>query len=100
MNIGNEYFNMKKYITMDDLKYTRYDDLMSCYGRPSDTKININDYWRNLIYDECDEVIKYGVSGHNANFFTLNAIVKINGVKYYLYITKTRNEIRVIKEGD
>lgn len=98
MRIGNEDFTLKKYVTMDDLKYNHYDYLHDCYNRPSDTKVKINNYWRNLLYNEVDEVISYGVSGYNCNFFTLNAIVKINGVKYYLYITKTRQEIHRIKE--
>lgn len=98
MNIGNEFFKLKKYVTMDDLKYNRYDNLYNCYGRPSTTKVRINDYWRNLIYNEVDEVICYGVSGYNCNFFTLNAIVRIGDNKYYLYITKTRQEIHRIKE--
>lgn len=98
MNIGNEYFKMCKYVEMDDVLVNNYDDLKNCYERPSDTKIKIDNYWRNLIFNECDEVIRYGVKGYNCNFFTLNAIVKIDGVKYYLYITKTRNEIHRIKE--
>lgn len=97
MYIGNEYFTIKKDLKMEDVYKSRYEDLENCYGRPSSIKIRINNYWRDTIYSNC-KVIRYGVCGYNCNMFSLNAIVEIDNNMYYLYITKTRNEIHKIIE--
>ena len=98
MMLGNETFNLKKFVKSEDIEGLRYDSIFTCYARPSYIKVNIYNHYYDVLRDNTDEIIKYGVGGYNCFMFTINAIVKINGVKYYVYITKTRNEIHVIKE--
>lgn len=100
MNIGNEFFMNKKYVEMGDVERLNYDSIYNCYSRPSDTKIYIYNKYYNLLLENTDDVIRYGVGGYNCFMFTLNAIVKIDGVLYYVYITKTKNEIHRIKEDN
>ena len=102
MIIGNENFKMKKYINKSEnellFNYNLYKTIYECYERPSSTKVDIYNYWRNLLLNNCDDVLYYGVDSYNGFMFTLHAIVKINDRLCYVYITKTRNEIQYIKE--
>ena len=93
MNIGNEDFTLKnKILNQNDIYWCSYNDIYECYSRPSNEKVNIYNYWRDLIYNNC-EVVNYGIRGYNCNMFSLNAIVRIEEEYYYIYITKTKNEI-------
>jgi len=98
--LGNETFNLKKFVKSEDIEGLRYDNIYNCYDRPSGTKVNIYNHYYDLLNENTDEVIKYGVGGYNCFMFTINAIVKIDGVNYYVYITKTRNEMHIIKDYD
>lgn len=98
MKIGNENFDMKKYINKGDIENLTFKSIYNCYDRPSETKVNIYNKYYYLLLDNCDNVLKYGVNSYNRFMFTIHAIVEIANKKYYVYITKSRNEIRKIKE--
>lgn len=93
IKIGNEDFKLKnKIMNNEDTYYLSFSDIYECYKKPSSIKVRVYNYYRDLLYNNC-EVIKYGVKGYNCNMFSLNAIVKIEEEYYYIYITKTKNEI-------
>lgn len=89
--IGNQTFDIKGIIDMQDLKDLRFDKLESCYNRPSQAKINIYNTWYNTIANNSD-ILSFGVGSYNCNIFTINAIIKLHNKNYYLHITPTRNE--------
>lgn len=75
-----------------------YDNLYECYGRPSDAKTRIYNYWKDFT-SSFYWVHREGISGYNCNMFSFNAIVEDEDhQRYYLYITKTRNEIYKIED--
>lgn len=102
MEIGNEVFDMKKYINRSEnellFNSNIYKSIYECYDRPSITKANIYTYWKNILSANCDDVIYYGIDSYNGWMFTLHSLIKIDNKLCYVYITKTRQEIRVIKE--
>ena len=92
MKLGEEEFKFKGVINMQDLKGLKFDRLESCYNRPSQAKISIYNTWYNTITNDSD-ILCFGVGSHNCNIFTINSIIKLHNKKYYIYITKTRQEI-------
>lgn len=73
-------------------------DLNDCYVHPSSRKQAI---WRNWLYwarmlpGSC----QLAVSSFNCNFFTIMGLwCREDGKKYFLYITKTRQEISEVIE--
>lgn len=92
INIGNENFKLIKDIKIEDIKNRDYKHIYSCYDRPSNTKISIFNKWYDILLNNCN-VIFYGICSYNCNMFSLNAIIEIENQKYYIYITKTRQEI-------
>ena len=93
MKIENESFDYKGTMSYSKAISYNYDDFDDCYLRPSEIKKRINNYWKNFFEKNCDSVIYYGVRGYNSNMFTLNAIIIIKNIMYYVYITKTKQEI-------
>lgn len=89
--IGDNNFNIKGIIDMQDLKGLRFDSLEHCYARPSQSKISIYYNWFNAISNNSD-ILCYGVGSYNCNIFTINAFIELDNKKYYLHITPTKNE--------
>ena len=89
--IGNETFDIKGIIDMQDLKGLKFDRLESCYARPSQAKTSIYYNWFNTIANNSN-ILSFGVGSYNCNIFTINAIIELHNKKYYLHITPTRNE--------
>lgn len=98
MKIGNEEFKIKGTMLHSTAISKIYDDFDKCYSRPSDDKKKINKYWYELLCNNCDSVLDYGVCGYNCHLFSLNAIIKIKNKMYYVYITKTKQEIYELEE--
>ena len=92
LNLGEE-FEPKKAIIKDyesgylnEFKY-----LFQCYDRPSQTKERVYNYYYDLLVENCDKIINYGVRGFNSCTISLHAIIIKDGKKYYLLITKNHN---------
>ena len=73
----------------------RYDDITSAYGRPSDRKIAIWNYWKRWFRDVLSD--NNGgdiyVTSRNTNFFTIGGFIDSpNGERWGFYITSTRQE--------
>lgn len=66
--------------------------LYDVYARPSDTKRDIWAWWVSWFNEvRCWE---YGVSSYNSNFFTINAILRMDNAKnYMLVITASHNRL-------
>lgn len=90
--LGNEEFKFKGVISKEDLKDKTFKGLYECYDRPSDTKTRIYVEWSSRIYD-LGNMLKFGISSYNVNMFTLHSILKVDNKIYYIYITKTRQEV-------
>ena len=68
-----------------------YDSLRDIFGSYSREKENIYNYYYELLVDNCDEVIDYGIRSFSRFFITLESMVKKGNKTYYLVITKSYN---------
>ena len=89
--IDNVEFNVKGIVDNEFIKTLKFDNLESCYTRPSDTKTSIYYNWYNIISNDSD-ILEFGVGSYNCNIFTINSIVDMNDKKYYLHITPSKHE--------
>ena len=64
--------------------------IWDCYGRPSNTKVSIYEDWRNWFVRDCD-TYNFGICSRNCNFFSIEGVIDVDGVLYYLYITRSHN---------
>lgn len=87
IEIGEEFVANKNF-TQE--YYESYKTLRECYGRWSDAKENIFNYYKKLLEDN-SKVIKYGIRSYNANVITLHAEIEKDNKKYYLVITPSHN---------
>ena len=97
--LGNEEFKFKGVISREDLKDKTFRGIYQCYTKPSTAKIKIFLEWASKIYDIDNDFLKFGISSYNVNMFTLHSILKVDNKSYYIYITKTRQEIYEIEGG-
>jgi hypothetical protein len=88
IKIGEEFQENKK-MTQD--YWTEFKTLRECYGKWSDAKENVYNYYKNLLNNNCDSVEKYGIRSFNCNVIVLHAIVEKEGKKLYLVITPSHN---------
>lgn len=91
LNIGEDF--RKKNNILDDFNkgYYTFKKLRDCFDTWSMAKENIYNNYYNLLLNNCDEVIEYGIRGCTRWIITLHAIVIKDGVKYYLMITPSYN---------
>lgn len=89
INLGEEFVENKKMVQEE--YYKEFKTLRECYGKWSDTKENVYNYFRKLLNDNADEVEKYGIRSYNANVIILHAIIEKDNKKYYLVITPSHN---------
>ena len=95
IKIGEEFKENKNF----NMEYwNEFKTLRECYGRWSDRKENIYNYYKNLLNNNADKVEKYGVRTYNANVITLHAIIEKENKKYYLVITPSYNWFNEIGE--
>ena len=89
------YINLGEDFLLKNDLYIRgnYDGLYDCYNRPSGRKAYIFDYYRRLLENNADRVIRYGIGSYNCNIITLEADIIKDGIKYYVYITPSYNYI-------
>ena len=92
--LDNVTFKVKKAINKNDIINDRYLTLEECYKSPSSAKTSIYNIWKNLFNKY--NVVEYGISGYNCNFFSLKALIQLNGKLYQTYITYTKQEIREV----
>lgn len=93
LNINGQSFICKG--SIKDSQITRGKELYNCYDRPSATKAYIFNAWR----DWASELNGWlDVDSYNCMMFTLKGEIDIENVRYYVYITKTRQEIYNIEE--
>ena len=76
-----------------------YSGLYDCYGRPSERKAYIYDHYMQLIYQNSDRLLKYGIASYNCHMITLEAEILKDSKLYYLYITPSHNYIMEIEEA-
>lgn len=88
MNIYGVDFEIGKAINHEPDVSTR--DLDDCYGRPSDIKRNIWNWWLSWFVNKCGSV-NFGVCSASSSFFSIEGKIEFEGKKYYLYITKAHN---------
>lgn len=88
IELGEEFAENKK---IEQGYYTEFKELYDCYGKCSDAKIRIFNYYKNLLEKNTDDVIDYGIRSYNSMVIILHAIVEKNGKKLYLVITPTYN---------
>jgi len=96
INLGEE-FKIKKGLQCEYLK--EFKSLFECYDRPSQAKENIYNYYLKLLYNNCDDVLVYGVRSYNTFTITLHAKIKKDNKLYYVLITPSYNYIEQIQEG-
>lgn len=96
INLGKTFEEDKK---IEEGFYNQYLTLGQCYKTNwSDTKQEVYDDYKKMLTENCEEVEKYGIKTYCGNFITLHAIVKKDGKRYYLYITKQHNRFKEIGE--
>lgn len=86
--LGEEFVENKK---MQQDYWTEFRPLESCYDRCSFRKINIYNYYYELLQKNTDRVISYGVRSFNTMIIVLHAIVEKDNKKLYLVITPSYN---------
>lgn len=89
-----ELFKVKKGLRCEYLK--EYKTLYNCYDRPSYAKQKIYNYYFDLLKNNCDDIISYGVRSYNTFMITLHAEIIKNNIKYYVMITPNYNYIEQI----
>lgn len=91
INFGED-FNRKKNILEGFNTYlSDFKTLRQCFTRWSNAKENIYNKYYNLLKNNCDKIINYGIRSYNSMIIVLHAIVIKDGIKYYLMITPTYN---------
>ena len=93
--IGEEFKENKK---IDTEIYKDFKSLRQCFDRWSDRKENIYNYYSNLLNNNCDSVLKYGIRSYNCNFINLHAIIEKDNKKYYLLITPSHNYYKELED--
>lgn len=71
--------------------FIEFKTLDECYGRASDTKQYIYKKYYNLLLENSDEVLQYGVRSYNSMIITLHAIIKKDNKLLYIFITPSYN---------
>lgn len=96
INLGEDFKKVSN--KKIDIFNKRFLTINQCYERPSYSKINIYNYYYDLLLKNCDSVLYYGVKSYNTFKISLNAIIKKDNIKYYVLITPAHNYILEIKE--
>lgn len=96
INLGEDFKKVSN--KKIDIFNKRFLTIYQCYNRPSQEKENIYNYYYNLLINNCDSVLYYGVKSYNTFKIILNAIIKKENKKYYVLITPAHNYILEIEE--
>ncbi len=86
--LGEEFVENKR---LEQGYYNEFKTLRQCYGRWSDAKENIFNYYKRLLSENTEKVEEYGIRSYNSNVIILHAIVEKEGKKLYLVITPSYN---------
>ena len=86
--LGEEFTENKK---MEKGYYSEFKTLGDCYNSWSYRKQAVFDNYKNLLNNNCDEVLNYGIRSYNSNVIILHAEVMKENKKYYLVITPSYN---------
>ena len=87
--------NAQRYI---DLLCAIPRDIRECYGRPSISKVEIYEYWKEWFHSlsQFDDVTFkqfHGVTSHNINQFTIGGLLELGQRDYIVVITKKHNRL-------
>ncbi len=93
--IGEEFTENK---SIQQGVYTDFKTLRQCFNSWSDAKENVFNYYKNIITNNCDEVLNYGIRSHNGWIINLHAIVEKEGKKLYLVITPSYNWFKELED--
>lgn len=88
IKIGEEFVEKKQ---LEQGYWTQFKTLRECFGRWSDAKENVYNYYEKLLHDNCNKVLNYGIRGYNSMIITLHAIVEKDNKRLYLMITPSHN---------
>lgn len=91
LKLGDETFKRKNNIYYNNYYSGSYKTLNQCYDRPSTTKQWIYNKYYDLLLNNTDSILDYGVRSYNTFMITLEAIIKKNNKKYYIMITPSYN---------
>lgn len=81
-----------------DIFSKRFLTIYQCYDRPSYSKVSVYNYYYDLLMNNCDSIISYGVKTYNTFKITLNALIEKDNTLYYVLITPAHNYILEIEE--
>lgn len=95
LNIGEDFYYKGN---INDVYYNQYKTLYECYNNWSYRKHEVFEYYKELLNDNCDDVLKYGIRSYNSMIIVLHSIVIKDGKKYYLLITPSHNWYNEINE--
>lgn len=91
---GENFKVMEKY--HNPYQHISFKKLLSCYKKPSFAKHQIYGYWRNFFDKINTKESCHGILTYNINMFTYGGYAYINGLEWFLYITKTRQEAYLV----
>lgn len=91
INLGEDF----EIVNNNKINYycKQFKTMYQCYNRPSQEKESIYNYYYNLLLNNCDSVLSYGVRSYNTFMITLNAIIEKDNKRYYVLITPAHNYI-------
>lgn len=89
--LGGEEFKRKNNIYYNNYYSNNFKSLNQCYDRPSTTKQWIYNKYYDLLLNNTDSILEYGVRSYNTFMITLEAIIMKNKKRYYLMITPSYN---------
>lgn len=81
-----------------DIFNKRFLSLNQCYNNCSGRKWEIYQYYYDMLCNNCESVLSYGVKSYNCNFIVLNALIEKDNILYYVLITPAHNYIMEIVE--
>lgn len=93
INLGED-FKVKKGLRCDYLK--EYKTLYQCYNKPSYSKEKIYNYYFDLLKNNSDDILRYGVRSYNTFMITLHGEIIKDNKTYYVMITPSYNYIEEI----
>lgn len=88
LKIGEDFY--KKNSIKSDY-FTNYYSLNECFNKWSIYKQNIYNYYYDLLKNNCDKVIYYGIRSYNSMIIILHSEIIKNNKRYYLLITPKYN---------
>ena len=91
IEIGGKTFTLKR---GSYTPQSRYHSLTDAYDKPSSTKIAIWYEWKAWYLENSESDYDYmSICSRNAQVFSINGRITVNGIEYTYLITRTRQEL-------